>query len=186
MPVNVEMPDDLFARLQRHAVPLVDTSITVITRALDALEAANEEPVDEDEGQGSVRTFNPAAPPNIAHTTVRSARVAGEKLARSECYWNQILFATIVAAAKKGVSTVDIFELAKSNYVAGKKEGGGWYHLDPAGISIQGTSAPYAWRQTYSLASSLGIEVQVNFAWQDTEKAVHPNAAGSFYVEGDR
>ena len=36
---NIDVPEEVYARLQKHAVPLEDTVADVIDRALDALEA---------------------------------------------------------------------------------------------------------------------------------------------------
>jgi len=70
------------------------------------------------------------------------------------------------------------------NFVHGKRESGGYKYIPDAGISVQGQDANAAWRQTYRLASSFGISVEVEFAWQDNEKAAMPNTAGHLYIEG--
>ena len=44
MGYTLEIPDELFSKLQRHAVPLIDTPLSVIERALRALEAGDEAP----------------------------------------------------------------------------------------------------------------------------------------------
>lgn len=183
MPPTVDLTDEIFSRLQRHAVPLVDTPLTVIARALDALEAGDEEPAGTPEALGP-RSFNPAAPPNLAHTTPRRAQVAGQTLTKAETYWNPIMFAVIEEAARVGVSAEDILELLTIPSIMGKKEGSGYRFLTQAGISVQGQDANNAWKQTYILASSIGIHVQVLFVWQDNPKAAMPNITGSFFVEG--
>lgn len=183
MTPSIDLTDELFARLQKHAVPLVDTPLTIIARALDALEAGDEDPVPAAAATGP-RSFNPAAPPNLAHTTPRRAQVAGISLPKAEAYWNPIMFAVITEAAKKGTSAEDLLELLTIPSVKGKKEGSGYRHLPDAGISVQGQDANSAWKQTYLIASSIGVAVQVVFAWQDNPKAAMPNATGSFFVEG--
>ncbi|MBB5986294.1 T4SS efffector SepA family protein [Sphingobium lignivorans] len=182
MVYTVELPDELFVRLQRHAVPLVDTPITVIERALRALEEGDEEP-EGGGGKGS-RTFNPAAPPDLSFTTLKSARIAGKVLPKSDTYWNSVMIAVILEAAARGNSTQDILDLITVNSQAGQREEGGFRFLKAAGLSIQGQAANSAWRQAYVLASSLGIEVDVSFTWQNNEKAAMPNVSGSFYLEG--
>ena len=92
MPHVVTLPDDLFAKLQSHAIPLVDTPITIIERALAALEAGNEAATSVSQGP---RSFNPGAAPNLAHTTPRKAVVSGKTLPPSATYWNPIMFAVI-------------------------------------------------------------------------------------------
>jgi len=196
MSPTIEITDEIFARLQKHAIPLVDTSLTVISRALDALEAGDEDPVvptGTGTGTGTAtakttatgtQSFNPAAAPNLSHTTPRRAQVDGHALSKGETYWNPIMFAVITAAAKKGTSAEDLLDLLTIPSVKGKKEGSGYRYLPGAGISVQGQDANNAWKQTYRVASSIGIHVQVVFVWQDTPKAAMPNITGSFFIEG--
>lgn len=183
MPHRIEIPDDLFARLQRHAVPFVDTPTTVIERALVALEAGDEEPVHQT-ATSEARTFNPAAPPDLKFTTVRSASVGGQTLRKAEAYWNTIMLKVIAAAAAQGVMTDDILFLVTVNSQKGRREDNGFKYVKEANLSIQGQDANAAWRQAYTLASSFGIELEVSFIWQDNSKASKPNQAGSFFVEG--
>ena len=48
---NIDVPEEVYARLQKHAVPLEDTVADVIDRAIDALEAqkvpSSQEPAEE-------------------------------------------------------------------------------------------------------------------------------------------
>lgn len=180
---TVELPDELFARLQKHAVPLIDTPVTVIERALRALEEGDEEAASADASKAS-RTFNPAAPPDLSFTTLKSAKIAGKALPKSDTHWNSVMIAVILEAAARGHSTQDILDLITVNSQAGQREDGGFKFLKSAGLSIQGQATNSAWRQAYVLASSFGIEVDVSFTWQNNKKAAMPNVSGSFYVEG--
>jgi hypothetical protein len=184
MTPSIDLTDDLFTRLQKHAVPLVDTPLTVIARALDALEAGDEEPSSQAASPAGPRSFNPAAAPNLSHTTPRRAQVADKALPKNQTYWNPIMFAVITEAAKKGVSTEDLLDLLTIPSVKGKKEDSGYRYLQEAGLSVQGQDANSAWKQTYRIASSVGVPVQVVFVWQDNPKAAMPGATGSFFVEG--
>ena len=181
MPHSIILPDDLFAKLQAHAVPLVDTPLTVIERALAALEAGDEDPV-QDSG---VRTFNPAAPPSLSHTTPRKAVLAGKRMPANATYWNPIMNAVIQEAAKRGVVRQDLVDLLTVNWVEGEKTDMGYKYIEAAGISVQGQDANAAWRQAHRIAESFGIGISVEFVWQNTDKAAMPNTLGSFFVEGD-
>lgn len=181
MPVPVELPDEVFSRLQKHAVPLIDTPLTVIVRALDALEAGDEEPAGLS-STDTARAFNPAAAPSLAHTKPLKACVDGEVLSKAETYWNPILFAVINAAAKRGTSADDLLELLTINSVKGEKHVHGYRYLPTAGISVQGQDADSAWKQAHRVASSVGVPVEVTFVWQDNQKAAMPNATGSFTI----
>lgn len=182
MSPTIEITDEIFARLQKHAIPLVDTSLTVISRALDALEAGDEDPIVPT--ATGPQSFNPAAAPNLTHTTPRRAQVDGHSLSKGETYWNPIMFAVITAAAKKGTSADDLLDLLTIPAVKGEKVGSGYRYLPEAGISVQGQDANSAWKQTYRVASSIRVHVQVVFVWQDTPKAAMPNITGSFFIEG--
>jgi hypothetical protein len=183
MTTNIELSEATFARLQQHAVPFIDTPEIVIIRALDALEAGDEEPRTPKSDVTS-RTFNPAAAPNLSHTSPRKVSIAGELLPKAETYWNPIMYAVIVAAAEKGTSSEDLMDLLTCNAVHGEKEDNGFRYLPEAGISVQGQDANSAWKQTHRIASSIGIEVEVTFIWQDNPKAAMPGTVGSMYVEG--
>lgn len=183
MPHTVTLPDELFAKLQAHAVPLVDTPVSIIERAIAALEAGDEAAAKA--SHGGPRSFNPAAAPSLSHTTPRKAVLAGKVLPASGTYWNPIMYAVIEEASKRGVGTDDLLELITVNRTKGEKTVNGYKFLPGAGISVQGQDANAAWRQAYRVASSVGIALEVQFAWQDNDKAAMPNTLGSFFVEGN-
>lgn len=184
MPYTVELPDDLFARLQKHAVPLIDTPLTVIERALRALEEGDEEPASL--MNVACRTFNPAAPPDLSFTTLKSAKIAGKAMPKADTYWNSVMVSVIQEAAVRGNATQDILDLITVNSQAGKRDDGGFKYIEIAGLSIQGQAANSAWRQAYVLASSFGIEVEVTFYWKNSEKAAMPNVSGTLFIGGVR
>ena len=183
MSFKIEIPDELFAKLQKHAVPLVDTPIDVIERAIRALEASDEDAADAVHPSG-LRAFNPAAAPNLTFTTLKRARIAKKVLPKSQTYWNSVLHAVILEAAEMGQSAQDIFDLISVNCKLGKREDNNFTYLESAGISIQGQAANSAWKQAYVIASSFGIELDVAFSWQDNEKAAMPNVAGPMLFDG--
>jgi hypothetical protein len=185
MPHAIELPDELFAKLQKHAVPLVDTPLTVIERALRALEEGDEEPATPAISAGP-RTFNPAAPPNLTFTKPRSVVVNGRQLPHALAYWNAIMFEVIKEAARRGVSSEDLLDLITVNKSARARHDTGFTFIEEADLSIQGQDANGAWRQTYVIASSVGIPVEVVFAWQNNPKAAMPNSIGSFHVDGEQ
>lgn len=184
MPVVIELPDELFAKLQRHAIPLVDTPLTVIDRALTALEEGDEEDNSKG-GDFGIRSFNPAAAPSLSFTTPQIVKIGTKMLPKSKTYWNPIMYAVIEEAAKRSIPQSDIMDLLVVPHIVGRKEDNGYKYVEAAGISVQGQDANSAWKQTYRLASSFGIAVQVEFSWQNTDKAALPNTAGTFYIDGE-
>lgn len=184
MSYMLELPDELFALLQKHAVPLVDTPLTVIERALRALEAGDEV-VSASVSSGAMRTFNPASAPNLTYTNLLKAKVGSKQLPKSDTYWNSLMYAVILEAAARRISSQDILDLITVNSQLGRREDNGFRYLEGANISIQGQDANSAWRQTYELASSFGILVEATFAWPDNPKAAMPSVKGSFYIDGN-
>jgi hypothetical protein len=185
VPHVIELPDDLFAMLQRHAVPFIDTPLSVIERAVRALEEGDEEPK-RSEADESRRTFNPAAPPNLTFTKPRSAIINERQLPYSQAYWNAIMIEVIKEAALRGVSTDELLCLITVNSQAGARHDNGFTFIKEAGLSIQGQDANGAWRQTYVIASSFRIPVDVVFAWQNNPKAAMPNTVGSLHIDGEQ
>jgi hypothetical protein len=184
MPMTITLPDELFAKLQKHAVPLVDTPLTVIERALNALEDS-ERGLGGAQSASDVRAFNPAAAPNLSFTTPQMAKIGNSLLPKSKTFWNPIMYSVIEEAAKRGTSAADIAALLAVPFVEGCKEDNGYKFVEAAGMSVQGQDANSAWKQTYRIASAFGIAVQIEFAWQNTDKAAMPNTAGTFRIEGE-
>jgi len=179
MGYTLEIPDELFSKLQRHAVPLIDTPLSVIERALRALEAGDEAPTS---GPSSLRTFNPSAPPDLKFTSVLKAQINGKVLRKADTNWNAVLLHVINEAAAMKTSPQDILDLVTVNSQLGCREDSGFKFVEAAGISIQGQDANSAWRQAYTLASSLGIEIDLTFVWQSTDKAAMPSVTGTMFV----
>jgi len=83
----IEIPDSLFARLQKLAVPLVDTPVTVIERLLSSYEAqtgradATSGQPESHEGRKSPpqREFEPGKVPSPRHTRILAADFAGRE-----------------------------------------------------------------------------------------------------------
>ena len=174
----VSLSQETFSRLQAHAVPLVDSIETVINRALDALEATSGE-TRQTNGVGT-RPFNPANPPNLSFTTVRSVIFEGKRHIPSETYWNSILVASIREAAKRKMSPAQIAELLIVNNILGKKDEGGYKFIEEAGLSVQGQDSNAAWKAAHHLATELGFSIEVSFVWQNNPKAAFPGVTGTY------
>jgi hypothetical protein len=165
------------ARMKAHAEPLVDTYDTVVNRALDALDAQREQAA----STTGERVLNPASPPNLAHTTIKSVVLNGRTFPAGESYWNALMLA-VIREAKKLLSTEQVSDLILCNHVIGKKEDNGYKYLDGVGISVQGQDANNAWRTTYRVLKAIKVPAEVTFVWQDNPKAVAPGSAGKLTV----
>jgi len=176
---TISISEGLFGRLQQHAVAFVDTPETVISRALDALEAGTDV---SPRPTGGYRDFNPASPPNLAFTTVKKITLGEVTFKKGETYWNPLMFTCVREAAKKGLSPSQIGALMVVPHVVGKKEDNGYVFIEEAGVSVQGQASNGAWKQAHHLVVALQIPLVVEFVWQNNEKAAHPNVTGTFKV----
>lgn len=180
----ISISEETFARLQRHAVPLVDTIETVIHRALDALEL-------EASGGGTgetrsgARSFSPSSPPNLSFTSVKSATIDGRRSIPADTYWNAILINVVRGAARRGLTADEISALLLANHVIGVRDDTGFKFVEEAGVSVQGCDANGAWRATHHLAEAAGIGVSVAFSWQHNPKAAYPGASGVFSLNNN-
>ena len=157
-------------------------SESVINRALDALEEGSElNPIAW--LQAGIRQFNPAAPPGLAHTTVKSIELCGRILKPQETYWNTLLIVALREAKSRGTATEEFQRLVLGNCLVGRKEDEGYRFYKDLGLSIQGQDSNAAWRATYHVADKLGLSLKVIFAWQDNPKSAFPGATGMFVVE---
>ncbi|MBB4230056.1 T4SS efffector SepA family protein [Rhizobium mongolense] len=175
MPHAITLSDEVFSRLQAHAIPLVDTIESVIIRILDAY--SDSKPEIHTDG---FKAFDPSLPPNLGHTTVLSASVAGAVLKPADTFWNNIIVVLIKEMAKRGMTPAAIDASITSNSVVGEKKGNGYKFIKEAGVSVQGLDANNAWKTINFLANVTGIPVDVKFRWQNKEGVEMPGVIGAF------
>jgi hypothetical protein len=178
MTPQVTLDNSTIERMKLSAEPLVDTFDTVIHRALDALEALKAHKPDP----SGVRTYNPASPPPLAFTTVKSIKFNGAALPPADVWWNPFMF-LLIREARKNMSIEEVSKLLFVNHVKGEKQNGGYKVLEDIGLSIQGQDANNAWKQCYELLKALKLPAEITFAWQENPKASHPGEMGKFVVE---
>ncbi len=181
MTPQVTLEASTIERMKAHAEPLVDTFDSVANRALDALDAQKAE---KDGSTKDERVLNPASPPNLAYTTVKSVVMNGQHLPPSETYWNSLLLAA-VRECPKHLTKEQIRKVIICNFVVGKKEDHGYKYLEDVGLSIQGQDANNAWKATYRILQAIKVPVEVTFVWQDNPKAAAPGSSGKLAVAFD-
>jgi len=180
MPHQISISDETFARMQSLAIPLVDTPDSVILRALHALDREGRDPMRC--GHDRVRSFNPAAPPSLSHTTLKSASIGVTKLEKAETSWNSLMIAAIRELYRRGRRGPQLCDHLRVNSVEGRRDDSGYKFIEDLGISVQGQDANSAWRQSYDIASGFGIAVEAEFAWHQNPKAAMPGVIGRFSV----
>lgn len=180
---HITIADATLARLQKHAVPLLDTFDTVINRVFDAYEAQNGNATvaTPPEPLVTARTFDASSPPDLTYTKVLSAKLDGSPLAKG-VNWNGLLKQGVRLAARRAKSADELRQFVIVNFAPGKREGDGYEYLADADLSVQGQDANNAWRGVFHLAQHLGISVEVVFLWRHKPKAAFPGETGRLSV----
>jgi hypothetical protein len=181
MTPQVNLEASTIERMKTYAEPLVDTLDSVILKGLDAIDMLNAK---SNEPSSAERIFNPASPPNLSYTTVKSVMWKGKRLSPAESYWNPLMLLAIKELPKH-MTKEQARALILCNKVTGRKEDNGFRYVDEVGISIQGQDANNAWKTTYNILQAIKLPIEVIFAWQDNPKAVSPGALGKFNVTFD-
>lgn len=181
---SVELSPQTFARLQTHAVPLVDNIETVISRLIDFYKSSDGAPVaaSSDSAGDKIRQFNPVSPPTLTHTKVLAVEVCGKPLEHGQSNWNGLLNAAVRVAKAHAKSPGELKQLVIIPYVEGQKVDEGYRFLSELGISIQGQDANGAWRAACHIAQKLGLQLSATFVWREKEGAAFPGVTGRLSI----
>lgn len=178
---SITIDDSTFARLQSHAVALVDTVDTVLNRALDALEGSGPNGSGEDPGEVDY-VVDPRRIPDLTHTKVLAARVGGVGVDKPN--WNKLLDRVIVRAMAQAGSFERLDRMCPANLANGPKTTEGYHHLPEIDVSVQGLSAKEACAALVETARREGTGVEITFLWRDKEGAAHPGRTGRLSMPG--
>ena len=176
---TITIADATIARLQKHAVPLVDDFDSVINKLIDEKESKSPS---TSSPSAKMKEFVDGKSPSLTHTKMLSAQVGGKALPPSGTNWNRLLDEVILLAAAKLKDVKELKQLVIVNSVVGKKEDQGYRHIAKAGISIQGQDAAAAWKAAAHILKALHIPAEVVFMWYDNDKAAHPGQTGKLTV----
>ena len=180
---HIELPENTFAKLQKLAVPLVDTTISVIDRLIEFYETRKHH---DDEHEGSsdpaptTDEFDPALPPDLTHTKVIGMGF-GNLMRRSRTSWNGLLIAAVKHAQNKLKDPQRVRQLVIVNSVEGRKEDEGFAYLPEIDLSIQGQDANSAWKAAYHIARQADFPIRADFVWRHKPGALYPGKAASLY-----
>lgn len=182
---HIEISDDTFALLKRHAEPLVDTFDTIIGKFGRAFQATNGHS-DEDsppiiEAPISAKIYNHNSPPDLTFTKVVSAKLDGRPISR-RTNWASILRWAVHKAKNQASNEDELRRLIIVNFVIGKKEDDGYKYLPEVNLSVQGQDTNAAWRGINHIAQQLKIPIDVVFVWRHKEKAAFPGESGRLVV----
>lgn len=186
MPTTVVIPDELMKKMQSVAIPLQDTYLSVIDRAVDALIEKGhgpqaKAPTAPNQTSGTV-PYPPDAPPSLTFTKPIAVTLEGEVLSKQELYWNLMLFKVVGVAAQK-LKGAQLRQALLVNSVEGKNETSGFRYIPEGKISVQGADANNAWKATIHLCKMAHLNIDVTFRWDVKEGAAHPGRVGCMKYE---
>jgi len=179
MSIQLEIPEALFDRIKKNAIPFVDlTPVSVLERwanHFDRTAAASPEvPTPVVSVSVSVapaaRILNPLSPPSLLHTRCRGTfgTVPFKK-------WNDLVRIAHVQAFRKAGDLESLFPITHAQLRAGDQSGDSGFHFVPEiGLSIQGVDANKAWEYSLRLAQYLKVPVSVRVEWRHKEGAAFP------------
>jgi len=171
---EIMISDSALAFLKSTAIPLEDTTTTVVDRLIAEYKKLREQ---EAKKNGKGLHFDLHSVPSVKFTSIKSARIAGQPA--SQNYWNNILEDMISACATRGGKRADIKNAMSANCQPGKHTDGGFRYVEKADFSFQGLEANRAYKNIVALAEAFDIPVEINLFWQDNEDAALPNQSAT-------
>jgi hypothetical protein len=180
--MQIEIPEPLLKRLQKHATPFVDTPLSVIERLADFYEQQSQSkttskltnskhaPMDIPH---DVRRFDPKRPPSLLHTRVR-----GEFDSTPFSNWNDLMRIAHAHAFKKAGSFEELRKMTRAQIRKGAYSDEGYRYVPEIGVSIQGVDAGHAWEYSLRLAIHSKVSVKAEIEWRHNDKAAHPGERG--------
>ena len=186
--MQISIEENTFKRLQDHAERLVDTPDSVINRAVDALERANQSPAERTPERATATSddaisLDANAPlPDVKHTKVLRAVVGGRSVRRPN--WNNVWRHMLRLAVDESHSVDEIRYLCAVNVVAGEKEDEGYHYLAEMRMSYQGLNANAAAAAVVALAKGVGVALELDWIWRQKPQALHPGRRAQLRLPG--
>lgn len=177
MMVQLEISSETFERLQKLAIPLIDTVETVIIKLMDR-HAPEPEAIESTTRIGKAPLiFTPAAPPSLTHAKVLRINFDGEPLSVG-VNWAGLLREAVKRLPSNAKTSDALRRLIVVNFVEGRKEDEGYHYLPEANLSLQGQDAVDAARAAFHIAQQMGWALEVEFVWRNKPGAAHPGRMG--------
>jgi hypothetical protein len=180
MSVNtqIEIPEPLFKRLQQHAVPFVDTPVSVIERMADHFEVtygakASPEVKTSAEPEKGARKLNGIHPPDLMHTRCRGT-FGSEPFGN----WNDLVRIAHIQAFAMAKTYDELRSVTHAQIRDGSHTDSGYHYLQEIGVSVQGVDANRAWAYALCLAQYLRKPIRASIEWRNTPNASYPGERG--------
>ena len=120
--------------------------------------------------------------PNLTHSKILDATLAGQKIANPK--WNVLFKLILIRAMKQHVNFDELKQLCPANILRGYKDDEGYSHLPEIDVSFQGMSANDACSALVETAQSLGIGLDIALMWRRKEGAMYPGEKARLFVPG--
>jgi hypothetical protein len=178
MSIILEIPETLYKRMQKHAIPFVDTPLSVIERWADHFERTHNglgspRVADEPAAEYEAKKLDPLHPPDLFHTRAR-----GTFGMTSFSNWNDLVRIAHIAAFKKAGSFDELRHVTHAQIAKGDRSDSGYKFVNEIGVSIQGVDANHAWQHALRLAKYLRQPLRAMVEWRHNPKAAHPGETG--------
>jgi hypothetical protein len=180
---SINISQELFERLQRHARPFIDTPEMVIAKGIDLLDKAgngvvhDNEPVVLDAKGRSLPEYEALNPTDLTFTKLVSATFDGKAVTPPR--WNKLLDLAVEQAAGKITDFKKLSQVVGIQLEKGEETERGFRYLPKVGVSVQAQAATPAWKSIMFIAQNLKCPVEVSFIWRNVERAAYPGKTGT-------
>jgi hypothetical protein len=161
--------------------PPSDTINMLVHEKMRALDLERDIPAEIEMAENSTAGIVFHDTPGLTHTRILSASLNNKTI--ENVNWAGLLIKMIRIVKDKGLSkeqlSVELQVPAEPFQVTER----GYKFFPELGVSIQGQSAPDAWKETKRLAQKYKIPAEVKFQWREKDGAQHPGKIGILKVE---
>ena len=171
---EISVTEKDFQRLQSSAVPLVDTTASVITKILDYFEQGKQDTakLPTEQKAGKILEFSASQIPPLTHTKFLAGSFEG--IEPEKATWDALYKLALVRTFKRNPDLKELRRLSGANVFKGLKEDEGYRPIPNLDFSYQGVSASDAAACVARCARALGCEAIFEFEWRMKDSAHAP------------
>lgn len=175
---SIEISETDFQRLQKIAVPLIDTPRSIMTKLLDTYEKAHgaQSAGSVPRSQAGIGRYGFSNVPPLTHTKLMAAQF--DTVAPSKTSWDALVQLALTRVIEEYQSAKELHRLSGANVIDGKKQDEGYKYLPPNDFSYQGVSAEDAAKIVVRCAKALGCSASFEFEWRNKDAAYKPGQRG--------
>ncbi len=175
---SIEISKTDFQRLQKIAVPLIDTPRSIMTKLLDTYEEAHSARSGNTvpSSQANMERYGAGDLPPLTHTKLMAAQF--DNIAPIKTSWDALVQLALTSVIEIFQGAKELHRLSGANVVDGKKQDDGYKYLSPNNFSYQGVSAEDAAKIVARCAKALGCSASFEFEWRNKDTAYKPGQRG--------